>query len=87
MLNVVAAEAWSSDALWFWYSAQRALRDAIAELEDAGAALMPLIDASEWHAQGVMALHELIVEERARTAAEIGDLSARLWEIETLVTS
>ena len=86
MLNIVAAEAWASDALWSWYSAQRAVRDAIAELEDAGAALLPLIDASQWHAEGVMALHELIVEARARTVAEIGELSGRLYEIEALAT-
>ncbi|MCC2028344.1 hypothetical protein [Microbacterium tenebrionis] len=87
MLNIVAAEAWASDSLWFWHSAQRALRDAIIELEDAGAALLPLIDASQWHAKGAMALCALLVEERARTAAEIGELNTRLWEIETMVTS
>ena len=87
MLNFIVAEAWSSDALWSWYSAQRAVRDAIAELEDAGSALMPLIEASQWHAKGVIALHELIVEARARTAAEIGELSGRLWEIESMAIS
>ncbi|WP_404436565.1 hypothetical protein LG322_15090 [Microbacterium aerolatum] len=87
MLNIVVAEAWSSDSLWFWYSAQRALRDAIVDLEDAGVALLPLIDASQWHAKGVMELHELLIEGRARAAAEIGELSTRLWEIETMVTS
>ncbi|MGO2746958.1 hypothetical protein [Microbacterium sp.] len=87
MLNVIAADGWSSDALWAWYCAQRALREAAAVLEDAGTALVPLIADSEWQAKGVMALHELIVEMRARTASEVGELSARLWEIETMAAS
>lgn len=87
MLNVIAADPWSTDALWSWYSAQRAVRDAIAALEDAGAALLPLIEASQWHAEGVMALHELIVEARARTASEIGELDGRLWEIQSMAAS
>ena len=87
MLNVISADSWSTDALWTWYSAQRAVRDAIGALEDAGAALLPLIDASQWHAEGVMALHELIVEVRARTASEIGELDGRLWEIQSMVAS
>ncbi|WP_194421000.1 hypothetical protein [Microbacterium abyssi] len=87
MLNFVAAEAWSSDALWSWYAGRRALQDALAALEDAGAALLPLVADSEWHAKGVMALHELIVELRARTASEVGELENRLWEIDALVAS
>lgn len=81
MLNVIAADAWSSDALWGWYCAQRAVRDALAALEDAGAALQPLVAESHWQAKGVMALHELIVDVRARTASEVGELDGRLREI------
>ncbi len=87
MLNIIAAEAWSSDALWSWYCARDALNDALAALEDAGAGLLPLIERTEWHAKGVMALHELIIESRARTASEIGELGARLSEIEALAAS
>lgn len=87
MLNFIAAEALASDALFSWYSAQRAVRDAIADLEDAGGALLPLVADSEWHAKGVMALYELIIDLKARAASEVGELSSRLWEIETLAAS
>jgi len=84
MLNLLTA-AYSSDAMWAWYSARYALRDAITALEDAGAALRPLIAATEWHAKGVMALHELIIELNARTTAEVGELENRFREIGSLV--
>lgn len=87
MLNVIAADAWGSDAVWSWYCARHAVGDAIVALEDAGAALLPLIDQSDWHAEGVRALHELILELRARTASEVGELSGRLWEIDALGAS
>lgn len=87
MLNIIAADGWSSDALWAWYCARRALNEALSALEDVGAALLPLVDASEWQAKGVMALHELIVEARARTASEVGELNSRLWEIDALAAS
>ena len=87
MLNFIAPEAWASEALWAWHSARQAVDEAIIALEDAGAALLPLIEQSEWHAKGVMALHELIIELKARTAAEVGELSSRLWEIDTLASS
>lgn len=87
MLNFIAPEAWTSEALWAWYSARHAVEEAIVALEDAGSALLPLIEQSQWHAQGVMALHELIGELRARAASEIGELNSRLWEIDTLAAS
>lgn len=87
MLNFIASEAWASDGLWAWYSARQAVDEAIIALEDAGAALLPLIEQSEWHAKGVMALHELIIELRARAAAEVGELSSRLSEIDALAAS
>lgn len=87
MLNYIAPEAWTSEALWAWYSARHAVDEAIAALEDAGAGLLPLVEQSQWQAKGVMALHELILELRARTASEVGELSSRLWEIDTLAAS
>lgn len=87
MLNIIAAEAWASDAVWNWFSAQRAVNEAITALEDAGAALLPLVAESEWHAEGAAALHELILELRARAASEAGELSSRLWEIEAMAAS
>lgn len=87
MLNIIAADAWTSDALWAWYCARGALSDAIAELETAGAALGPLVEETQWHAQGVLALHELVIELRARTAAEVGELNGRLFEVDALGAS
>lgn len=87
MLNFIAPEAWTSDALWAWYSAREAVDEAMIALEDAGTALLPLVEASQWQAKGVLALHELIIELKARTAAEVGELSSRLWEIDRLATA
>lgn len=87
MLNFIAAEAWASESLWVWHCARRAVADAIDALDDAGAALLPLVEASHWQADGVRALHELIVELRARTASDGGALHSRLWEIDALAAS
>jgi len=84
MLNIIAADDWGSDALWHWYCARNALDEALQALDGAGAALLPLVEQSAWHAKGVRALHELIIELRARTASEVGELSSRLWEIDAL---
>lgn len=69
-----------------WVRAYTAVEEAIGLLEDAGAALNPLIYESEWQANGVRALHELIVELKRRTAIEIGELGTRLWEIQSRAT-
>ncbi|MDP3950124.1 hypothetical protein [Microbacterium sp.] len=82
MLNIIAAESWSSEALWKWFSAQRAVNEAIAALEDAGAGLLPLVEASDWQADGVRALHALIIELKDRTTIEVGVLGSRLWELD-----
>lgn len=82
MLNIIAADGWASDAGWMRFSAQRAVSEAIVALEDAGAGLLPLVEASDWHAEGVRALHVLIIELKDRTTAEVGVLSSRLWELE-----
>jgi len=87
MLNFIAADAWSSDGLWSWYCAQSAVGDAVTALEDAEALLLPLVGESNWHSQGVMALHERIVDMAARAASEVSALEDRLWEIRTLVTA
>ncbi|MGM7670358.1 hypothetical protein [Microbacterium sp. A93] len=69
-----------------WVRAFTAVEEAISVLEDAGAALNPLIYESEWQAYGVRALHDLIVELKTRTAIEIGELGTRLWEIKLRAT-
>ncbi|KDA05247.1 hypothetical protein DC31_03460 [Microbacterium sp. CH12i] len=84
MFNYDLAEAWSADSLLAWFSAQRAVAEAIDALEDGGAALLPLVSESDWHAQGMRALHELIVDLKDRVAAESGQLHSRLWELEAM---
>lgn len=84
MFNYEAAEAWTSDNLWAWFCAQRSISEAVSALEDAGASLLPLVTASDWQAEGVRALHELIIELKDRATAEAGQLSSRLWEIDAL---
>lgn len=84
MLNIDSAGAWTSDNLWAWFSARRAVCDAISALEDAGASLLPLVAESDWHADGVRALHELIIELKDRATAETGQLGSRLWEIDAM---
>lgn len=87
MLNFIAVDTFASDALHACYSAQRALSDAIAAHEEAAAALAPLIADSQWHAKGVMALHELLIDLKARAAAEVAELENRLHEVRALVAA
>ncbi|MEW1974076.1 hypothetical protein AB0301_03180 [Microbacterium profundi] len=82
MLNIIAASSPASDDLWRWFLAQRAVNEAIAALDDAGAGLLPLVEASDWQADGVRALHALIIDLRDRATAELGVLNSRLWELE-----
>lgn len=87
MLDVIAADAWTSDALFTWYAAQADVQDAIAALDAAGAALVPLVDASDWQAKGVQSLHTLLVDLTDRAGAETGELTSRLWEIQGMAAS
>lgn len=87
MFTYDSAEAWTSDALWAWFSAQQSVSEAISALEDAGAALLPVAAASDWQAKGVRALHELIIGLQNEAAAEVAQLSSRLWEIEAAARS
>lgn len=84
MLNIIAADTWSSEALWSWFSARRHLDEAIAGFDDVGAGLLPLVDASQWQADGVRALHVLIVDLKDRAMAEISQLESRRWELEAV---
>ena len=63
------------------------MSEAISALEEAGAALLPLVAASDWQAEGVRALHELIIGLQDRADSEVAQLDSRLWEIEALARS
>lgn len=80
MFTYDAPEAWASNNLWAWFSAQRSMLEAVSALEEARGRLFLLMAASEWQAEGVRALHELIVELKERTDAEIVQVGSRLWE-------
>ncbi|MGY1550324.1 hypothetical protein ACW5CM_00910 [Microbacterium sp. A588] len=86
MFTYDMAVAPATGTLLEWISAIRAVQKAISALEDVGASLIPLLYESEWQADGVRRLHELIVQLKAGTAAEAGDLGIRLWEIQSRPT-
>lgn len=83
MLNIIAAEGWGADALGNWFAAQRAVGGAIVALEDAGAGLLPLVEASDWQSDGVRSLHALIIDLKERVTYETGVLNSLLWELES----
>ena len=85
MWNFVVAEAPACTVMYDCYAAQVALREAVAAHDEAVASLVPLIADSQWHAKGVMALHELLIDLKARTAEEAGQLENRLHEVRMLV--
>lgn len=87
MLDVIAADTWTSEALYSWCAAQADVQNAIAALDAAGAALVPLVDASDWQAKGVQSLHALLVDLKDRVGAETGELTSRLWEIQGMAAS
>lgn len=83
MLNIIAEEGWGANTLGSWFAAQRAADEAVRALEDAGAGLLPLVEASDWQADGVRALHALIIDLRTRVASETGVLGGLQREIES----
>ena len=84
MYAIDIAGAGSSAALWAWFAAGREIDGALAALDDAGAALLPLVAETDWHADGVRALHALLDDLRLQTEEERGRLSAREWELERI---
>lgn len=83
MLNIIAEEGWGANTLGRWFAAQRAAGEAMRTLEDAGAGLLPLVEASDWQADGVRALHALIIDLRTRVTHDTGVLSGLQREIES----
>lgn len=84
MYSFAMAEPTASDQLWALFAALRAIDDAVIALEDAGAALLPLIADSEWNSDGVRALHELLENFKDRSLSEIAQLGSRTWELESV---
>ncbi|WP_309104020.1 hypothetical protein [Microbacterium sp.] len=84
MYAIDIAQTGSSEALWAWFAAGREVDEALSELDAAGAALVPLVAETDWHADGVRALHTLLEDLRRQTESERGRLSARQWELERM---
>lgn len=70
-----------SSTAWGQVLACREIGEALSTLEEAGATLVSLIDASDWRSAGLRALNELLARVRDDTAVEIGNLEVRRWEL------
>lgn len=82
MYSFTTAESWSSEGLWSRLVAGRETRAALAAVEEAAGSLQQLAIDADWQAQGVRALHALLVELQGRAEAVMAELYVRVWEIE-----
>lgn len=82
MYQIAAAQSFLPQQEFYWHAAYRAVSDAIAALEDAGASLLTLADDTQWEAQGTRALNAAIVAFANECSAAITPLRLRLWELE-----
>ncbi|WP_157559927.1 hypothetical protein [Microbacterium sp. H83] len=67
---------------WAKSAARRHLREAIDALDDARVRLIGLAEDTEWHSDGVRAMHEKLSDLQRRTAAVAGSVRFRQSEIE-----
>lgn len=81
MYSLAQHHAIASDASWVWMLTSREVGTAISVLEDAGAVLVSLVDASDWQSEGLRALHELLARLREESGVESGHLRVRQWEL------
>lgn len=81
MYSIAQNPAIASDTSWVWMLTSREIGTAISLLEDAGAVLVSLVDASDWQSEGFRALHERLARLREDCGAEIGHLRVRQWEL------
>lgn len=81
MYSLAQHHAIASDASWVWMLTSREVGTAISVLEDAGAVLVSLVDASDWQSEGLRALHDLLVRLREESGVESGHLWVRQWEL------
>ena len=63
-------------------AALRELRTAMGALEEACAALVGLVDESNWQSDGVRALHELLAELQRLANGHLGAVRGKVWELE-----
>jgi hypothetical protein len=87
MYSFITAESWSSEGLWSWFVAGRETRAALDAVEEAAGSLHQLAADADWQAQGMRALHDLLVELQARAEALMAELHVRDWEITRVAAS
>lgn len=87
MYSFTTAESWSSDGLWSWFLAGREVSAALDAVEQAAGALLDLAADADWKAEGVRALHELLLDLQRRAEAVMAELHVRGWEIERAAAS
>lgn len=81
MYSLALTPGVGSGTFWTWMLVSREIGAAISVLEEAGAALVPLVDETDWQSSGLRALHGLLGGLRDGTGAEIGQLRVREWEL------
>ncbi|WEK61291.1 MAG: hypothetical protein P0Y60_00605 [Candidatus Microbacterium colombiense] len=81
MYSFMLAESGSSDQFWNWFLATREVGRALTAVEEAAGGLRALVAASEWHADGVRALHDLLRGLQSRAETTMGELHVRAWEL------
>lgn len=81
MYSFTTADCWSSEGLWSRLVAGREIRAALDAVEDAAGALHVLASDADWQAQGVRALHVLLVELQERAEVVMAGLYVRDWEV------
>ncbi|MDQ0727735.1 hypothetical protein [Microbacterium sp. W4I20] len=84
MYSFANVDTVSTDELLACFAAARLIEAAIGALERAGAALVPLIDDSDWQSEAVRSLHGILLLFTDRTRVEIGGLRLRQSELETV---
>ncbi|KTR74789.1 hypothetical protein NS234_17775 [Microbacterium oxydans] len=82
MYSFVPEQSGGSAQSWGQAFAHRGIGDAITTLEEVGAVLVSLVDATDWSSEGFRALHELLARVRDDTGTQLGSLRIRQWELE-----
>lgn len=78
------AQGGASESLGAWFAAGRALDRALDAFETAGAALSGVVAETDWHADGVRALHTALGDLLSHIEVEHGRVAGRQWELERM---